>query len=175
LSLVEEDEKTRKDAQGELDRTINTLRLSAEEAKRISGEMVPLQASEGSDNRLGFTIRVPKGVIGAITPFNYPLLLNTHKIAPAIAAGNTIVLKPSPITPLAAYQLVDILEEAGLPNGHINIINGPGGDAGSWLLEDERIKLYTFTGSARVGQTIKENSDLRPASLELGKNSPKIV
>lgn len=175
LSLVREVGKTLKDAQGELERTINTLRLSAEEAKRISGEMVPLQASEGAENRLGYTIRVPKGVIGAITPFNYPLLLNTHKIAPAIAAGNTIVVKPSPITPIATYQLVEILEAAGLPKGHINIINGPGSEAGSWLLEDERIKMYTFTGSAQVGKLIKENTGLRPVSLELGNNSPNIV
>ncbi|MCK9906603.1 aldehyde dehydrogenase family protein, partial [Frankia sp. Cpl3] len=94
--------KTIKDAKGELDRVINTLRLSAEEAKRISGEMVPLHATPGAENRFGFAIRVPKGVIGAITPFNYPLLLSTHKVAPALAAGNTIVLKPATATPLAS-------------------------------------------------------------------------
>lgn len=175
LSLAREVGKTLKDAKGEIDRVINTLRLSAEEAKRISGEMVPLHATPGSENRLGFTIRVPKGVIGAITPFNYPLLLSTHKIAPAIAAGNTVVLKPATSTPISAFQLVEILEEAGLPKGHINIVTGAGSEVGDWLLEDERIAMYTFTGSAEVGKRIKERSGLRPISLELGNNSPNIV
>lgn len=173
-SLCREVGKPRKDAKGELDRVINTLRLSAEEAKRISGEMVPLHATEGSENRMGFAIRVPRGVIGAITPFNYPLLLSTHKVAPAIAAGNTVVLKPAPNTPLASFQLVEILEEAGLPKGHVNIITG-GADAGEWMLDDPRIAMYTFTGSEAVGARIKERSGLRPVTLELGNNSPNIV
>jgi acyl-CoA reductase-like NAD-dependent aldehyde dehydrogenase len=175
VSLVREVGKTRKDASGELDRTINTIRLSAEEAKRIAGEMIPLQATEGSDNRLGFTIRVPKGVIGVITPFNYPLLLGIHKIAPALAAGNTIVIKPATSTPLATFQLVELLEEAGLPKGYVNIITGTGSEVGEWLLEDERIAMYTFTGSDEVGKHIKERSGLRPVALELGNNSPNIV
>lgn len=175
LSLVREVGKTRKDAAGELDRTINTIRLSAEEAKRIAGEMIPLQATEGADNRLGFTIRVPKGVIGVITPFNYPLLLGVHKIAPALAAGNTIVIKPATVTPLATFQLVELLEEAGLPKGYVNIITGSGSEVGEWLLADERIAMYTFTGSGEVGKHIKERSGLRPVALELGNNSPNIV
>ncbi|MED2974413.1 aldehyde dehydrogenase family protein [Fictibacillus sp. B-59209] len=175
LSLVKEVGKTQKDAAGELDRTINTIRLSSEEAKRIAGEMIPLQATEGADNRLGFTIRVPKGVIGVITPFNYPLLLGVHKIAPALAAGNTIVIKPATTTPLATFQLVDLLEEAGLPKGYVNIVTGAGSEVGEWLLEDERIAMYTFTGSGEVGRHIKERSGLRPVALELGNNSPNIV
>lgn len=174
-SLVREVGKTVKDAKGELDRVINTLRLSAEEAKRITGEMVPLHATPGAENRLGFAIRVPKGVIAAITPFNYPLLLSTHKVAPAIAAGNTVVLKPATATPIASFQLVEILEEAGLPNGHINIVTGSGSQVGDWLLDDQRIAMYTFTGSAEVGAYIKQRSGLRPVSLELGNNSPNIV
>ncbi|PTX64612.1 acyl-CoA reductase-like NAD-dependent aldehyde dehydrogenase [Melghirimyces profundicolus] len=175
LSLVREVGKTRKDARGEMDRVINTLRLSAEEAKRISGEMVPLHATPGSENRTGWAIRVPRGVIGAITPFNYPWLLNVHKVAPAIASGNTVVLKPSSETPLAAFQLVTLLEEAGLPPGHVQVITGSGREAGEWLLRDKRIALYTFTGSAEVGQRIKEASGLRPVTLELGNNSPNLV
>lgn len=175
VSLAREVGKTLKDAKGELDRVINTLRISAEEAKRISGEMVPLHATAGSENRMGFAIRVPRGVIGAITPFNYPLLLSTHKVAPAIAAGNTVVLKPATSTPIASFQLVEILEEAGLPKGHINIVTGAGGEVGNWMLEDERIAMYTFTGSAEVGKYIKQRSGLRPAVLELGNNSPNIV
>lgn len=175
LSLIREVGKTRKDAMNELDRTINTLRLSAEEAKRIHGEMVPLQSTEGSENRLGFTIRVPKGVIGAITPFNYPLLLSTHKIAPAIAAGNTIVVKPATVTPIATFLLVAVLEEAGLPKGHINIVTGAGSQVGEWLLDEPKIAMYTFTGSGEVGRHIKERSGMRPVALELGNNSPNIV
>jgi acyl-CoA reductase-like NAD-dependent aldehyde dehydrogenase len=175
LSLVREVGKTRKDAKVELDRAINTLRLSAEEAKRIAGEMIPLQATEGSENRLGFTIRVPKGVIGAITPFNYPLLLGTHKIAPALAAGNTVVVKPATATPLATFQLVALLEEAGLPKGYVNIVTGTGSEVGTWMLEDERIAMYTFTGSVEVGRQIKERSGMRPVTLELGNNSPNII
>ncbi|MED1791346.1 aldehyde dehydrogenase family protein [Brevibacillus nitrificans] len=175
LSLIREVGKTRKDAMNELDRTINTLRLSAEEAKKIHGEMIPLQATEGSENRLGFTIRVPKGVIGAITPFNYPLLLSTHKIAPAIAAGNTLVVKPATVTPIATFLLLEILEEAGLPKGYINIVTGAGSQVGEWLLDEERIAMYTFTGSGEVGRHIKERSGMRPVALELGNNSPNIV
>lgn len=175
LSLIREVGKTRKDAMNELDRTINTLRLSAEEAKKIHGEMIPLQATEGSENRLGFTIRVPKGVIGAITPFNYPLLLSTHKIAPAIAAGNTLVVKPATVTPIATFLLLEVLEEAGLPKGYINIVTGAGSQVGEWLLDEERIAMYTFTGSGEVGRHIKERSGMRPVALELGNNSPNIV
>ncbi|MFY0545954.1 aldehyde dehydrogenase family protein [Brevibacillus sp. H7] len=175
LSLVREVGKTVKDAKGELDRVVNTLRLCAEEAKRITGEMVPLHATPGAENRFGFAIRVPKGVIGAITPFNYPLLLSTHKVAPAIAAGNTVVLKPATATPIASFQLVEILEEAGLPKGHINIVTGSGSQVGDWMLDDRRIAMYTFTGSSEVGAYIKQRSGLRPVSLELGNNSPNIV
>lgn len=175
FSLVQEVGKTRKDAKGELDRTINTFRLSAEEAKRISGEMIPLQATEGSENRIGFTIRVPKGVIGAITPFNYPLLLGTHKIAPGLAAGNTLVIKPASTTPLATFHLLELLEEAGLPKGYINIVTGSGHAVGEWLLDDPRIAMYTFTGSGEVGKYIKQRSGMRPVALELGNNSPNII
>ncbi|WP_103104787.1 aldehyde dehydrogenase family protein [Brevibacillus reuszeri] len=174
-SLIREVGKTRKDAMNELDRTINTLLLSAEEAKKIHGEMVPLQSTEGSENRLGFTIRVPKGVIGAITPFNYPLLLSTHKIAPAIAAGNTLVVKPATVTPIATFLLLEVLEAAGLPKGYINIVTGAGSQVGEWLLDEERIAMYTFTGSGEVGRHIKERSGMRPVALELGNNSPNIV
>ncbi|GED67335.1 aldehyde dehydrogenase [Brevibacillus reuszeri] len=175
LSLIREVGKTRKDAMNELDRTINTLLLSAEEAKKIHGEMVPLQSTEGSENRLGFTIRVPKGVIGAITPFNYPLLLSTHKIAPAIAAGNTLVVKPATVTPIATFLLLEVLEAAGLPKGYINIVTGAGSEVGEWLLDEERIAMFTFTGSGEVGRHIKERSGMRPVALELGNNSPNIV
>jgi acyl-CoA reductase-like NAD-dependent aldehyde dehydrogenase len=174
-SLAQEVGKTLKDAKGELDRAISTFRISAEEGKRIAGEMVPLQGSPGSENRLGFTIRVPKGVIAAITPFNYPLLLGAHKIAPALAAGNTIVLKPATSTPIASFHLLHLLHEAGLPKGYIQVITGSGSDVGDWLLSDQRIAMYTFTGSSEVGLSIKSKSGMRPVALELGNNSPNIV
>lgn len=173
--LIEEVGKTKKDAIGELDRTISTLLISAEEAKKISGEMVPLEGQENSENKLGFTIRVPKGVICAITPFNYPLLLGTHKIAPALAAGNTIVVKPATTTPISTFKLVEILERAGLPKGYVNIITGSGAEVGEWLLDEEKIKMYTFTGSAEVGLQIKNRSGMRTVALELGNNSPNII
>lgn len=174
-SLVQEVGKTVKDAKGELDRAISTFRISAEEGKRIAGEMVPLQGTPGSENRLGFTIRIPKGIIGAITPFNYPLLLGAHKIAPALAAGNTVVLKPATVTPIASFHLVNLLHEAGLPKGSIQVITGSGKDVGDWLLADQRIAMYTFTGSSEVGASIKAKSGMRPVALELGNNSPNIV
>nr|WP_263323367.1 aldehyde dehydrogenase family protein [Neobacillus sp. Marseille-Q6967] len=175
MSLVQEVGKTLKDARGELDRAISTFRISAEEGKRICGEMVALQGVPGSEKRLGFTIRVPKGVIAAITPFNYPLLLGAHKIAPALAAGNTIVLKPATVTPLASFLLLDLLHEAGLPKGYIQVITGSGKEVGDWLLSDERISLFTFTGSSEVGASIKAKSGMRPVALELGNNSPNII
>jgi acyl-CoA reductase-like NAD-dependent aldehyde dehydrogenase len=174
-SLVQEVGKTVKDAKGELDRAISTFRISAEEGKRIAGEMVPLQGVPGSENRLGFTIRVPKGVIAAITPFNYPLLLGAHKIAPALAAGNTVVLKPATMTPIASFHLVNLLQEAGLPKGYLQVITGSGKDVGDWLLADQRISMYTFTGSSEVGAVIKAKSGMRPVALELGNNSPNII
>lgn len=173
--LIEEVGKTKKDAMGELDRTISTLKISAEEAKRIHGEMVPLEGLMNSEKKLGFTIRVPKGVIAAITPFNYPLLLSTHKIAPAIAAGNVVVVKPATTTPISTFKLVNLLEKAGLPKGYINIITGAGSEVGEWLLAEEKVKMYTFTGSAEVGLHIKNRSGMRNVALELGNNSPNII
>lgn len=175
LALVQEVGKTIKDARGEVDRAVQTLLLSAEEAKRIYGEVLPLSASPGSENRMCYTVRIPIGVIGAITPFNYPLNLAAHKVAPALAAGNTVVLKPASATPLSTFLLAEILTEAGLPPGHLNIITGSGSQVGDWLLEDKRIGKYTFTGSAEVGEYIKAKSGLRRVSLELGNNSPNIV
>jgi acyl-CoA reductase-like NAD-dependent aldehyde dehydrogenase len=175
LTLAREVGKTIKDARLEVERAIQTLILSSEEAKRIGGEVLPISASPGAENRMGFTIRVPIGVIAAITPFNFPFNLACHKIAPAIAAGNTVVWKPATNTSASAYFLMEILKEAGLPSGYVNLICGSGAQVGEWLLEDKRIGKYTFTGSAEVGRHIKEKSGLRKVSLELGNNSPNIV
>ncbi|TLS38431.1 aldehyde dehydrogenase family protein [Pseudalkalibacillus caeni] len=175
LTIVREAGKVLKDARGEIDRGIQTFIASAEEAKRITGEGIPLAGQPGNENKMSFTLRVPVGVIGAITPFNFPFNLTAHKIAPAIAAGNTVVLKPAELTPIIANKMAEILREAGLPDGYLNVVNGLGKDTGQYLLEDERIAMFTFTGSPGVGRHIKSTTGIRKVTLELGNNSPNIV
>ncbi|WP_026576150.1 aldehyde dehydrogenase family protein [Bacillus sp. UNC438CL73TsuS30] len=174
MILVHEVGKVLKDARGEIDRGIQTLIASAEEAKRIAGIGIPL-GQPGNENKMAFTVRVPVGVIGAITPFNFPFNLTIHKVAPAIAAGNTVVLKPAEVTPLIACKIAEILSEAGLPAGFLNVVNGLGQETGQYLLEDERISMFTFTGSPGVGRHIKNNTGIRKVVLELGNNSPNII
>ncbi len=174
LIMVGEVGKVLKDARGEVDRGIQTLIASAEEAKRIAGEGVPL-GQPGFDGKIAFTIRVPVGVVGAITPFNFPLNLTLHKVGPALAAGNTVVLKPAEMTPVIACILADIMAEAGLPAGFLNVVNGFGQETGQYLLEDESIAMFTFTGSPGVGRQIKSAIGIRKVTLELGNNSPNIV
>lgn len=174
-TISQEVGKPIKEASVEVDRSIQVLILSAEEAKRIDGEVIPIASSPGNENKFGYYIRCPIGVICAITPFNLPLSLTCHKVGPAIASGNTVVLKPASETPLASFLLIEALTDAGLPPGYVNLITGSGSKVGTWLLEDERIAKYTFTGSSAVGQVIKEKSGLRGVSLELGNNSPNIV
>ena len=174
MIMVQEVGKVLKDARGEIDRGIQTLIASAEEAKRIAGTGVPL-GQPGNENKMAFTVRVPVGVIGAITPFNFPFNLTVHKVAPAIAAGNTVVLKPAEVTPLIACKIAEIFSEAGLPAGFLNVVNGRGQETGQYLLEDERIAMYTFTGSPGVGQHIKSSTGIRKVTLELGNNSPNII
>jgi acyl-CoA reductase-like NAD-dependent aldehyde dehydrogenase len=137
--------------------------------------MVPLEATVGSENRLAFTLRVPVGVVCAITPFNFPINMVAHKVAPALAAGNAIVLKPASYTPIVAAKLCAILAEAGLPPGWLNMVVGPGDSVGNALLADSRIGFYTFTGSVPVGETLKRTIGLRRCTLELGSNSAVIV
>ncbi|OUN00926.1 MAG: aldehyde dehydrogenase [Paenibacillaceae bacterium ZCTH02-B3] len=174
LTIVREVGKVLKDARAEVDRSVQTLIASAEEAKRLDGSVVPIPMP-GADNRLAFTIWVPVGVVGAITPFNFPLNLTLHKVGPAIAAGNAVVLKPARATPVVACKLADILAEAGLPDGILNVVNGSGSETGQYLLEDERIAMFTFTGSPEVGRHIKRVTGIRKVALELGNNSPNIV
>jgi succinate-semialdehyde dehydrogenase/glutarate-semialdehyde dehydrogenase len=137
--------------------------------------MVPLDGAPGVTNRIGFTIRVPVGVVCAITPFNSPLNTVAHKIAPALAAGNAVVLKPASATPVTAMLLCQVLLKAGVPNGFINVVNGPGREIGAWLLEEEQIRFYTFTGSTAVGRAIQRGANLRRTQLELGSISSTIV
>lgn len=164
-----------KTARGEVARTIQTYKFAAEEAKRIHTDTLPLDAAPGGEGRVAYTVREPLGVIGAITPFNFPMNLVAHKVGPALAAGNSVVLKPASQTPLSALFLAEIVQEAGLPAGALNVITGSGGSVGDKLVEDPRVKKITFTGSPAVGIGIRNRAGLKRVTLELGSNSAVIV
>lgn len=166
---------TYKEASGEIGRSVDTLRLSAEEAKRLTGEFVPIEGARNAADKFAFILRVPVGVVCAITPFNSPMNTVLHKVAPAIAAGNTVVIKPSLLTPVGGVRICGIFEEAGLPAGWINMVTGPGETVGMQLLKDERIAFYHFTGSTETGRIIRREIGLRPAALELGNISATVV
>ena len=163
------------DSLTEVSRAVQTCIVSAEEGKRLVGEMVPIETAPGQAHRLAFTIRVPRGVVCAITAFNSPLNMICHKVAPALASGNTVVMKPSELAPFTGIRLFELLLEAGFPPGHLNLVHGAGGDLGPWLVENPRVDFYTFTGSARAGAWIRDRVGLRPLVLELGSISPTIV
>jgi acyl-CoA reductase-like NAD-dependent aldehyde dehydrogenase len=173
--LVLEAAKPEKAAKNEISRTIQTYKFAAMEARRIHGETVPLDAAPGGEGRIAFTLRKPIGVIGAITSFNFPFNLVAHKVGPAIAAGNAIVLKPADQTPLSALVLGEIFHEAGLPAGVLNIIPGTGSVIGEKLVKDPRIAAITFTGSVEVGREIRSKAGLKRVVLELGSNSALII
>lgn len=162
------------DAATEISRTALTLRLCAEEAVRVTGELVPLQATPGLTQRMGYTVLVPLGVVCAITPFNSPLNVVAHKVGPALAAGNAVVLKPSEHVPLCAVALCRVLIEAGLPAGLISLLHG-GREIGQALVRDERVAFYAFTGSTRVGKEIQAGAGLRRTQMELGSIASTIV
>lgn len=155
------------DASGEVRRCIQTLKLSAEEARRLAGEVVPLAGAPQQSGRLGFTLRVPLGVVLAITPFNSPLNTVAHKIAPAFAAGNAVILKPSSATPLTACKLAEVLVDAGMPAGFLSVLAG-GAPLADWLIADERVRFFAFTGSTEVGRSIQQRAGLRRTQMELG-------
>ena len=173
--LVQEVGKTIREAHGEVKTAAAALVNAAEEAKRIDGETVPLDANPGHEQRFAYVSHTPSGPVCAITAFNLPLNQSTHKLASALAAGSSVVLKPSDESPLAAFRLIQILEEAGLPEGWSNLVFGRGQVVGRALLEDSRFARYTFTGSAPIGQHILETVGIRPVILELGSNAPTIV
>ena len=170
-----EEGKVISEGRGEVQRAIQTITMSAEEAKRIHGETVPLDAAPGNVAQFGFTIRVPVGVVAAIAPFNFPLNLVCHKVGPALAAGNSVVLKPAGDTPLSALKLVELLLEAGLPEEAIQCITGPGSEIGDVLTGDPRVRKITFTGSMEIGERICRNAGIKKVTMELGSNSPLIV
>src|SRR2546428_641919 len=148
---------------------------SAEEAKRVHGETVALDAASHGKGKFGVTIRVPCGVVVAISPFNFPLNLVCHKVGPAIAGGNAVIVKPATDTPLSALRLTEILLEAGLPPEGINALTGSGGEVGDWLVADRRVRKITFTGSRDVGEHICRTAGIKRVTMELGSNAPVIV
>ena len=173
--MVSEAGFTLADASGELDRAKVTLQICADEATRLTGELVPFAASPGAHNRIGFTQRFPIGPVCAITPFNAPLNTVLHKVGPAFAAGNPVILKPSALTPLTSALIGEVLLEAGIPPTYLSILQGEGNTVGSWLLEEQSIAFYTFTGSTRVGRIIQQAAGLRRTQMELGSIASTIV
>jgi acyl-CoA reductase-like NAD-dependent aldehyde dehydrogenase len=173
--IAAESSKPLKAARGEVDRTIMTYTFAAEEARRLYGETIPMDGAPGGEGRVAYTVREPLGVIAAITPFNFPMNLVAHKVGPAIAAGNPVVLKPASQTPLSAYKIASYFHKAGLPAGALNVVTGGGKSIGDVLISDDRVKMVTFTGSPEVGKHIRENAGLKRVTLELGSNSALIV
>ena len=164
-------------AEGRLEasRAFETIMGSAEEAKRLHGETVPLDGAPGGAGKVGLTLRVPCGVVAAISPFNFPLNLVCHKVGPALAAGNAVVLKPATDTPLSALKLTEILLQAGLPPEGIQCVTGSGGEIGDLICADRRVRKITFTGSREVGEHICRTAGIKKVTMELGSNSPVIV
>jgi acyl-CoA reductase-like NAD-dependent aldehyde dehydrogenase len=173
--IAAEGGKPLKDARVEAKRGASTFRWASEEAKRTAGEIIEMDADPSGENRFGWTIREPRGVIAAISPFNFPLNLVSHKVAPALAGGNAVVLKPASSTPLTALRLAEVLAEAGLPDGVLQVIVGPGRTIGTKMVTDERTNMVSFTGSPPVGRQIARDAGMKMVTLELGNNSATIV
>ncbi len=173
--ISEEAGKPMKAARVEAKRAMSTFTFAAVEARKLAGEMVPMDASQAGEGKLAFTLRVPRGIVGAITPFNFPCNLVAHKLAPALAAGCAVVLKPASATPLSALLLAELMEAAGLPSGWLNVVAGSSAEIGDVLVEDERVAALTFTGSGDVGWKLKERAPRKHVALELGNATPVIV
>jgi acyl-CoA reductase-like NAD-dependent aldehyde dehydrogenase len=167
--------KPLKAARVEVARAMSTYTMAAVEARKLAGEMIAMDGAQAGEGKLGFTLRRPIGVVGAISPFNFPLNLVAHKIAPALAAGCAVVLKTASQTPLSALLLAELEHDAGLPPGWLNVLVGPASEIGDVLVEDERVTLITFTGSAGVGWKLRERAPRKRVNLELGNATPVIV
>jgi acyl-CoA reductase-like NAD-dependent aldehyde dehydrogenase len=174
-TISDEAGKPMKAARVEATRAMSTYTFAAVEARKLAGEMVPMDASQAGEGKLAFTLRRPIGIVGAISPFNFPLNLVAHKLAPALAAGCPVVLKPASQTPLSALLLGELEIEAGLPPGWVNVLVGPASEIGDVLIQDERIKAITFTGSGAVGWKLAERAPRKRVNLELGNATPVIV
>jgi acyl-CoA reductase-like NAD-dependent aldehyde dehydrogenase len=173
--ISDEAGKPLKAAKIEASRAMSTYTFSAVEARKLAGEIVPMDASQAGEGKFAYTLRKPIGVVAAISPFNFPLNLVAHKIAPALAAGCAVVLKPAGQTPLSALLLAELETEAGLPPGWLNVVVGPSSDIGDVLVDDERVKALTFTGSSAVGWKLRERAPRKRVNLELGNSTPMIV
>ncbi len=173
--ISDEAGKPMKAARIEASRAMSTYTMAAVEARKLAGDVVPMDASQAGEGKLAFTLRVPRGVVGAISPFNFPLNLVAHKIAPALSAGCAVVLKPASATPLSALFLAELEQEAGLPPGWLNVLVGPSAEIGDVLVEDERVAVLTFTGSGEVGWKLAERAPRKNVLLELGNATPVIV
>jgi glyceraldehyde-3-phosphate dehydrogenase (NADP+) len=175
VTIAREGSKTIREARGEAKRCVNTLTISGEEAKRLLGETIPFDSFPGGEQRRGHFERVPIGVVLAITPFNDPLNLVAHKLGPAIAGGNTVVLKPATVTPLSALKLTEAFVEAGLPPGVLQCLTGHGAVLGDAMVSDSRVRMVSFTGGVEAGERIVAKAGLKKIGMELGSNSPVIV
>jgi acyl-CoA reductase-like NAD-dependent aldehyde dehydrogenase len=173
--ISDEAGKPMKAARVEARRAMSTYTFAAVEARKLAGEMVPMDASQAGEGKLAFTLREPIGVVGAISPFNFPLNLVAHKLAPALAAGCAVVLKPASQTPLSALLLAELETEADLPPGWLNVLVGPASEIGDVLIEDERVKAITFTGSGAVGWKLRERAPKKRVNLELGNATPVVI
>jgi acyl-CoA reductase-like NAD-dependent aldehyde dehydrogenase len=173
--LVDETGKPIKAARVEIQRAAFTYRMAAVAARTLTGEAVAMDASPAGEGKVGLTVRIPVGVVAAITPFNFPANLVAHKIAPALAAGCAVVLKPAPQSPMSALALAELEVEAGLPDGWLNVVLGPEAELGAVLLEDPRVAMITFTGSTKVGWMLRERAPRKHVALELGNTTPVII
>jgi glyceraldehyde-3-phosphate dehydrogenase (NADP+) len=174
-TIASEGSKTIREARKEASRCVDTITISAEEARRIVGETIPFDSRPGSENRLGYYFRFPIGIIAAITPFNDPLNLVAHKVGPAIAGGNAVVVKPATVTPLSALKLAEALIEAGLPWNILNVVTGYASKIADALVTDPRVRMISFTGGTEAGLEIVKKAGLKKIGMELGSNSPVIV
>jgi glyceraldehyde-3-phosphate dehydrogenase (NADP+) len=175
VTIAREGSKTIREARKEARRCVNTLIVSAEESKRILGETIPFDSFPGGENRVGYYYRFPIGVVLAITPFNDPLNLVAHKLGPAIAAGNSVILKPATVTPLSAIKLAQALLEAGIPAECLQVITGNGDELGSALIQNDIVRMVSFTGGLEAGKKVAMMAGIKKIGMELGSNSPVIV
>jgi acyl-CoA reductase-like NAD-dependent aldehyde dehydrogenase len=173
--ISDEAGKPMKAARVEAKRAMSTYTFAAVEARKLAGEVVPMDAAQAGEGKLAFTLRIPRGVVGAISPFNFPCNLVAHKLAPALAAGCAVVLKPASATPLSALLLAELMHDAGLPSGWLNVVAGSSSEIGDVLIEDDRVAALTFTGSGDVGWKLKERAPRKHVALELGNTTPVIV
>ena len=173
--ITREEGKIIGEARVEADRAAEIIYLSGEESKRLGGEVVPLEGGPGVKGKFGFTVRVPCGVVVGISPFNFPLHLVCHKVGPALAAGNAVVVKPATDTPLSALRLIELLLEAGVPAEAVHCVTGSGSEIGDALVSDPRVRKVTFTGSRDIGERICHQAGIKKVTMELGSNSPVIV